>query len=312
MRYKEPAIKGKERVLSFIEAVDEEEKRMLAMDAFHNSDSYKMNFMNRECEKGKEECLRHIVKRCYKNAMPLSDEYKNSICNDLDLDIDKHCPDGLMFYFKEGIRKGTCTERCKKMVETVCKEMEGDYMDRRLEPSKYNEEDLVFRMDPDLQQRMDLLAQDLELDDISDLINRSVKASAESEIRRAKEEKEKDRALEKELANDMNITSESAIERALELHQLRNPKVFQPTLFQGMMIAFAESVDENAIPSYTYHALESYGMEGEANNPMYQAFVESVREFTWDALENYMFKKKPRGHIETSRLANDYATGRKK
>ena len=312
MLNRQPAVEGKDRVLDFINSVDKEKENEAKMNAFRHSDVYKRNFMDRECEKGKEECLKHIVQTCYKNATPLSDEYKDAFYNDFSDCIDKHCPDGLLFYFREGIRKGTCGERCKKMVEAVCKEMDQAYCDMRACPEKYDENDLVFRMDPEMQTRMDLLSKDLELDDISELINQSVKSSAESEIRRAKEEKEKAKELEKELANDMSVTSESAIERELDLRNLRQPKFFQPTLFQGIMIDFTEQADSLPMDSYTYHALEAYGMDGEENSPMYTAFVETVKEYTWNVFEDAFLHKSKRSVMDNKRLALEYASGKRR
>lgn len=309
MYVKPVEVTGKEKVLNFIESVDLEREREREMHMFHNSDVYKRNLMDKECEKGKEKCLRHIMSRCYRNAIPLSDEYKCAMCHDLDCDIDRHCPNGLLFYFREGIKKGSCGPRCKKLYEAVCKEVDQSYEDKMIHPEKYKEEDLVFKMDPEMQTRMDVLAQDMELDDITDLINRSVKSSTESEIRRAREEKEKNKALEKELANDLNINTESAIESALELRGLNRPSVYQPTLMEGIMISRTKEAENGMFESYTYHALEDYGMDTDENSKMYQAMVESVKEYTWITMENSFMRAKPRNMKEMRSLANDYALG---
>lgn len=307
MYVKPVEVAGKDRVLSFIESVDLERERDREMEMFRHSDVYKRNLMNKECEKGKEECLRHVMGKCYRNAIPLSDEYKAAMCNDLDGDIDKHCPNGLLFYFREGLKKGSCGPRCKKLYEAVCKEVDQSYEDKMVHPEKYKEEDLVFKMDPEMQTRMDVLAQDLELDDITDLINRSVKSSTESEIRRAREEKEKNKELEKELASDLSINTESAINDALEIRGLNRPRIYQPSVFEGIMISRTKEAENGMYESYTYHALEDYGLDTDENSKMYQAMVESVKEFTWVTMEDAFLRAKPRDLKERRTLANEYA-----
>ena len=303
------AERQKEKVFHFIDTVDAQIRRNEDMNAFRNSDVYKLNLSKKECERGKEECLRHIIQKFYRGATPLSDEYKDAKFNDLCCDIDKHCPKGLLFYFREAIRKGECGKRCQKMIEGVEQAVESSYKDKMIHPEKYNEEDLVFRMDPDMQAHMDLLSKDLELEDISDLVRRSVQSTTMSEVKRAKEEKEQNQELEKELADDLSVTSESTLEYALSKRGLNQPKLFQPTLMHGILIGAADRVGDAVTESYNYHALEDYGLEGEQNSPMYEAFVECIREYTWLTLENSMFRKRPRTLLETRKMADEYARG---
>ena len=66
-------ITGNDRVVDFINSVDKEKQKDDQMAAFYNSDAYKRNLANNECEKGKNECLKYVLGNCYKNAVPLSD-----------------------------------------------------------------------------------------------------------------------------------------------------------------------------------------------------------------------------------------------
>lgn len=300
---------GRDKVFSFIESVDAEIRRTEDMNAFRNSDVYKFNLSKKECERGKEECLRHIIQKFYRGATPLSDEYKDAKYNDFCKDIDKHCPNGLLFYFREAIRRGNCGKRCQKMVEGVERAVEDAYKDKLVHPENYNEDDLVFRMDPDMQTHMDLLSQDLELDDVTDMVRRSVQSTTISEVKRAKEEKERNQELEKELANDLSVTSESAVQYALSRKGLNQPRIFQPTLLQGILIGATDKIGDTVTESYNYHALEEYGLEGEQNSPMYEAFTEGIREYTWLVLEDTVFHKRPRPLYDTKRLADEYARG---
>lgn len=305
-RYNQPEIQGKQKVFNFMAAVDAEREREKQKNDFRNSEVYKRNLVNSECERGKEECLRHIIQNCYRNAMPLSDEYKQAICGNLSSSIDDHCPKGLLFYFKEAIRRGTCGNRCKKMVEAVCKEVESSYCDKKLSPLKYNESDLVFKMDPDMQKRIDYISQDLSLDDVSDLIRQSVKSTTLSEVRRAKDERKQTEDLQRDLANDLSIQNESAIETELQRRGLMTRKFFQPSLMQGMVIGNLNKTDV-VNESYTYHALEDIGVSGEENTAEYQAMVEAVKEYTWYELENAFFRNRPYDMRYRNALAKEYA-----
>ena len=310
-----PNVKSKaserEKVFHFIESVDQEMQRIDDLNALKNSDTYKINLSKKECERGKEECLRHIIHKFYRNATPLSDEYKDAKCNDMLDDLDRHCPHGLLFYFREAIKRGDCSKRCQRMVEAVEKTVNDAYKDKLVHPENYNEDDLIFRMDPEMMQRVDYLSDELDLDDVSDMVRRSVQTTTMSEVKRAKEEKEKNKELEKELANDLNVTSESTMQYALSRHGMNQPRIFQPTLLQGILIGAADQRANTVTESYNYHALEEYGFEGEQNTPIYEAFADTVREYTWLVMEDCVFHTHPKSLIEKRKLADEYARGKR-
>lgn len=304
-------IAGNDRVVDFINACDKEKQKDDQMAAFYNSDTYKRNLIDNECKKGKNECLKYVIGNCYKNAVPLSDEYKSACGDDLMGKACDHMPDDLVMYFKEGIKKGTCGERCRKVVEAVCKEVDQKYADPRLDPKNYKPEELVFKMDPDMQKRMDVVSKDMELDDISGLVNKTVQSTAESEINRARDEKRQDKELEHELSNNLNVTSESAIDRELSLRGRNKSRVFKPTLMQGIMIGNADRADSLMKENYTYHALDNFGLVSDNNDAMYAAFVESVAEYTWLELENTLLRKRPYNLRERELMASEYAMGKR-
>ena len=262
------AERQKEKVFHFIDTVDAQIRRNEDMNAFRNSDVYKLNLSKKECERGKEECLRHIIQKFYRGATPLSDEYKDAKFNDLCGDIDKHCPKGLLFYFREAIRKGECGKRCQKMIEGVEQAVESSYKDKMIHPEKYNEEDLVFRMDPDMQAHMDLLSKDLELEDISDLVRRSVQSTTMSEVKRAKEEKERNQELEKELAAHKiaSTSAESAIreinDRLANIHKESETRRAEVQQYEEEQAACNAMLEQLRLTfSDTQNALNGCGMK---------------------------------------------------
>ena len=92
--------------------------------------------------------------------------------------------------------------------------------------------------------------------------------------------------IEAELANDMNITSEAAAEKAIARRGFNRSKVFQPSLFQGIMIGMTEkansvyeSSDDNV--DYQYEALSEFDYKSDGASSIEEAaFIESVKEFT--------------------------------
>ena len=124
------------------------------------------------------------------------------------------------------------------------------------------------------------------IDDLTTVIHDNVKNSVMSEINRAKQEKENIKNLEAELANDMNITSEAAAEKAIARRGFNRTKVFQPSLFQGIMIGMTEkansiyeSSDDNV--DYQYEALSEFDYKSDGASSIEEAaFIESVKEFT--------------------------------
>ena len=113
---------------------------------------------------------------------------------------------------------------------------------------------------------MDSISRDLELDDISKIIQNNVKKTAEFEIRKAKENKAEIEELENILSSDDSITEESAIDSIVETKNAKRSKIYEPAFFESIMI-------KNFNKAGT--TMES----GEETDP-YEIFCESVREFT--------------------------------
>ena len=160
--------------------------------------------------------------------------------------------------------------------------------------------DLVFKMDGETEKKIDVINQDLELDDIAKVISDNVRNTAMSEINRAKEEKENMKQIETDLANDINVKSEAAIEREL--------------LFEGIMIGKMNKLSyttESTDDVYLYNAMKDYTGAfyegGESATAEEIAFVESVRELTLLSMERAL-KIKKYSLQDIKNLANEYAS----
>ena len=277
-----------QKVFSFMEQVQLVEESNKQEKRRKESTDYKFKVLESECEKGKGVCLDAVFSKIYKDAVPLNDDYKVAHGEDLDAEfrdfINDRCPKGMEYYVKEAIKKGSAP--AKRIMEAVEKIVKDDYSNKARNIKNLDSNDLVFKMTDDTQEKINAITDDMGIDDLTAVIHDNVKNSVMSEINRAKQEKENIKNLEAELANDMNITSEAAAEKAIAKRGFNRTKVFQPSLFQGIMIGMTEkansiyeSSDDNV--DYQYEALSEFDYKSDGASSIEEAaFIESVKEFT--------------------------------
>lgn len=304
------------KVLSFIDQVQQKEDDMKRERDYENSTDAKLKKIEDEKQKATDVCLDMVFSSIYKNALPLSDDYKVSHGEDIDAEIKNfiinRCPKGVEYYVKEGIKKGS--NIAEKIMESVNKIVEDKYFEKELNVENELPESLVFKMDNDMQRKVDVIGQDLSMDAISDIIKDNVKATAQSEITRAKKEKEDIKQLESELANDINITNESQIEEILEERGFTEIRDFVPSLFEGIMIGKLNKLQtlqecRNMEPVFLFDALSEFGLEStQEESPIEQiAFVEAVKELTMLNIVHAL-KLESFTHKQIVEMANDYAS----
>ena len=275
------------KVLSFIDKIEADRQQQVQDTELTNSMPYKYKCLDKAKEDCKKQCLAKIFEKFYLKAIPLNAEYKTSYEDEIKSDIPefvkKRGHDELVYYVGEAINK---SEAAKKICEAVDAIVDDQFKDKELNINKIPADQLVFKMDDELVKKIDVTTDNLGLNDLSEIIADNVRSTAAAEIRRAKQAKEEAKALEAELANDLNITNESAIDFALELRGLKNNKIFQPSLFEGIMIGKLEKasmmIESGATSTYLYNTLVEYGMPENNSfaSPEEVAFVESVREYT--------------------------------
>jgi hypothetical protein len=250
---------NEERVFNFIDTIEKERQNELSDERFKTSDVYKRRIIDSAKENAANTCLSKIFEKFYIDAVPLNDDYKCAYHDGLCNDIHKFASDRtdgktLSYYVGEAIKSGSVP--AKRIMESVTKIVDEYYADKEANFGDINtEDDLVFKMDDD------------------------------TEIARAKSEKEKIKEVERELSDNLSVNNESAIETELELRGMSKKKFFQPSLFEGIMINKLNNVTaESASSTYLYDTLEMYGMTESTVDkfatPEEIAFTESVREYT--------------------------------
>lgn len=280
---------NEERVFNFIDTIEKERQNELSDERFKTSDVYKRRIIDSAKENAANTCLSKIFEKFYIDAVPLNDDYKCAYHDGLCNDIHKFASDRtdgktLSYYVGEAIKSGSVP--AKRIMESVTKIVDEYFADKEANLGDINtEDDLVFKMDDDTEQKLNVINRDLELDDLSQIISDNVRVTAASEIARAKSEKEKIKEVERELSDNLSVNNESAIETELELRGMSKKKFFQPSLFEGIMINKLNNVTaESASSTYLYDTLEMYGMTESTVDkfatPEEIAFTESVREYT--------------------------------
>lgn len=307
----------KASVKSFMEAVEEERIVKEQEDSFMNSPEYKYKALATCKDEAREKCLNGILSNIYKKALPLNDDYKNAHCEDLDKAFEEfikaRCPQGIEFYVKEAIRRNS--PFAKKVLEAVEEFVNNEYHNREMNIEDIDAKDLVFKTTDDVTKRLDVIGQNLQGPEIAQAVHDNVKATALSEITRAKNEKEALANLEKELANDVNMNTPAAVESALELRGLTEKKDFQPSLFQGIMIGKLHDVEtrmesEEIRGTMLYDTLKVFGKttnESAESTVEEVAFVECVKEFTAHQMMKSLRFESYYPH-EVDELAMEYAS----
>lgn len=277
-------------VLDFMDRVKQKRRDEQKENEFKQSSTYKLRELDKQEKKARCDCANMVFAKLYRDAVPLSDDYKVAHRDDLDNEIREfisaRAPQGdIEYYVREAIKKGS--KPAKDIQESVDRIVNNFYAEKAMDINKWNVEDLVFRTGEDTQQKINAITQDLALDDVTQIIRDNVKSSAISEITRAKKEKQEIEELENELSNDMKVKTEEAIDYRLALAGLTERKVFNPSLFQGIMIGkvnqLTEMQESGTLGSdFLYNTLEDYGMMESTQEPSIEerAFVESVKELT--------------------------------
>lgn len=282
-----------QKVIDFISRVKDFKDQEAKDNAFRNSEDYKLKCLNNNQDEAKGICLDMLFSKIYKDALPLNDDYKVAHGDDLDAEmkdfINSRCPKGMAYYVHEGIKKGS--KAAKKIMDETDKIVDDDYNKKAMNLEDYDADELVFRSSDDTRKRIDAMSNDLDIDQVSSAIKDNVKASAISEIKRAKDAEKERKALEEELKNDMSVTTPEQVAEAVELRGLNTPRDFQPTLFQGIMIGkldkFTKMQESGQLENeYIYNTLAEFGLpEPDGDGPHYAttqelAFIESVKEYT--------------------------------
>lgn len=284
-------IRGEDKVRKYMDQILTNDQRENDYNDLRNTTTAKLRMLDKCKEDAKTACLTNIFNNVYKDACPLSDEYKNAYCDDLNKDfpnfLHKVYPKDLSFYIHEAIKKGS--PFAKRVMEAVNELVDSEYKDKELNIDDVNPEELIFKTTDDIQKKLDVIKDDIGANDIAEAIRQNVKDSAISEITRAKREKEAIKSFEDQLKNDPAMTSPAAIESAVEKFDIKQhgfrSKFYTPTLFEAVMISKMNDINHKRevgefVEMPLYNVMSEYKENVDDVTPADYAFVETLKEYT--------------------------------
>lgn len=236
------------KVTNFMDEVEKIKNSKSAEEMYQQTPEYKLKQIKNEKEKAKGVCLDAIFSKIYKDAIPMNDEYKVSHGDDLDSEfsdfINMRNHKGMEYYIKEAIKRGS--EPAKKIMEAVEQLIKEEYHDKELNINSTDSVAIPFEVDSDsVQSKLQSISSDMNLPEITDIIKDNVKTQTIDDIERVKQEEENIKSIQEELASNPDITSESAIDRALKLKGIGLKKEYNPSLFEGIMINKTNMIKES-------------------------------------------------------------------
>lgn len=255
-------IQRESRVMDFINAKNKEKLDATKYDSINSSPEVKLRKLNEEYTKGKSVCLDTILGKLYKDALPFDDPKKN--CSDDEARDIMHdfiskrtngkCSE---WYIREAIKR-TDSSTLKQMLteaENIAKDF---YKEKASNIGSINLKDLNFNMNMD-NEGLDKITKKLELDEIADIIHGNVQKALTDESNKAKREEEYNKEIEDKLTHDMSVTDDSSMESALDkLNPIKQPTVYQPSLFEAIMIGNTKVMTESSSKDIMDESIHEY------------------------------------------------------
>lgn len=296
-------------VINFIDEVNKQKRLNDELVSVQNSPEIKQRRLDNTKQCGVNTCITSILSKICQESLP---EVNGRTPEPKDLD--KVVSDYISrrtggkdatFYVKEAIRRNPNNTALQSMLNSVERLISETYEDKSIHPENITEEDLTFKMTPEIDDRLSQIIRDNNLDNLSEVIKDNVREVAVNEVELAKKEKEERQKLEDELMNDESITTEAALEEELRRRMVNETSFYEPSLFSGVMIhafnntpntlgEFAESVNMEPYMEGVFSKLKASFDEKKAANakeavafgaPAYSASVEQVYKQVYGAYQ---------------------------
>lgn len=287
-----------DNVLNYINNISADEENKAAVDSYKMSDGYINRIANDYADKKKEQCMRNIVGDIYKDALPNNPDIKFTCYDDMDNFIDDRCPKGIYQYITDS---GKCAisdtaEQCGKAVDEACSDMKKT-LKRCVKESTMpiTESDIEFakdRADEAIGDDIEKIYSHGNFKELSEAIQSNVADAVKSSVENAKETKRANAAFEKELKNDLTVTTKESVEERLALR--RNLTKRSYNLFEAMYASKSGMIMNESVDEYSSDLTMN-------ERVMLEAVAEYTKHSVWKALKlgNYDL-------TTTKSLINDY------
>lgn len=277
-------------VLDYIDSIDKADQDMANMNGYKMSDSYINRVVNDYGDKKKEECMRKMVGGIYRNALPNNDEIRDRSYSDMNDFIDSQCPNGLYQYVTDSRNCALkdSAKVCTDAVDEACTKMKNNLKKCVKESAMpITESDIEYAKDEansDIKQSMDYIARRGNFTELSEAINNNVADAVRSSVQGAKEAKKENADFEKNLKDDLSVTTKESVEERLTLKNHTTRKEYN--LFEAIFAAKTSEVMKESAEEIAGYFYDQF-------NASERTMLESVAEYTkhsvWKALrlKNY-------------------------
>lgn len=281
----------------FLTKLENRMKQEESLIALKNSKSYKLNKIKDAKDNARESCTSVIMCKLYRDSLPVSDEYRcahqtslNDNCNNFIKNLNN---DGVYAYVTDCAKHGC--EPAKVLMEAVDSFVESYYKKFYENLDEVDPDEVEMDVNkPDVDESLTKISTKMDYDEISNVIAENVKATVQKEADRTKSDDELMSKIQGDLEQNEQAVTESAIDAELIKYGHHN-KVYDPSLFNGIMINKAGKVQEYA---------ESAGLDIEHQQK--QAFFEAVQEYTmWEMVSVLNMENMTPNRVRN--LAREYA-----
>jgi hypothetical protein len=249
------------RMMDFIDAKNKEVAKLKDAESLQNNDELKLRYLKNQSEEAKSVCLDTMIGRVYRDALPFNDPDKT--CSDADAAakvrdfIDARSGHGSEWYVKEALKRNG-SPVLKGMIAEAENISKRFYAEKAKNIGKLNLSDLNFNIEA---QNADIsdINRKMELDEVSDAIMNNVTKALQTEQDKAKKEAEYNQQIEDKLTADPNVVDDASMEAAMNKLKVSNgPKVYQPSLFEAVLIHNANHMPDASATEVMTETIHEY------------------------------------------------------
>ena len=271
-------------VLNYINNVSQADANNAKENSYKMSDVYINKIANDYGAAKKEECARDMVTTIYKDALPDNLEIRDRSEYDMNNFIDDQCPDGLYKYITDSRNcalKDSCKE-CSDAVDEACGDMRNTLKKCVKESNMpVSESDIEYaksKADADVKNNMEHIARRGSFPELSEAISNNVTNAVRSSVEGAKETKRANVEFEKDLKNDLGVTTKESVNSRVAFKNNMARKDYN--LFEAIFASKAGMVTTESAED-----IAGYYNDLNANERvMLEAVAEYTKHSVWKAL----------------------------
>ena len=251
-------------MMNFIDAKNKITQKQEDIAAIQMNPELKLRKLNNEANNAVGISIDTLLGRIYRDALPFDDPKRNAPDDEIRQDIQNYISsrtngNGSEWYIREAIKK-TNSSTLKGILEEAIEISKDFYSETAKNIGTISMDDLNFNPNSD-PGGIDKIYKNLELNDISEIIQNNVQKAIQDEKDRVAREDEFNKKLEDSLANNNDVVDEPSMEAAIDKIKNSMPvKVYQPSLLEAIVINKSKYMTEGASENCMTEAIREFTM----------------------------------------------------